>query len=220
MNKHLKWAIILLSPFVILSCSEPSIENKGVATSLANAGGLKDFSSVKSIEFTFNVDKDSSHIERHWKWMPKKRTVIFFDKADSTVFKIMDTTTDKLKKLNAQFTNDQYWLLFPLHLQWDNGYTLTTNDTATGPVTGKSYHKYTVQYNGKDGFTPGDMYELYADDQFVIQEWAFHKTGAKEPTLMTTWEGYQNFRGLKIATEHKTSDGNFRLYFTGITVTF
>jgi hypothetical protein len=217
MNKQLKWTVLFLVPIFIFSCMGNS-KNKGKATDIANANGVKEFSNVKSIDFTFNVDKDSVHMDRHWKWMPTDKTVIFYDKADSTLFKSMDTSTPELKKLNAQFTNDQYWLLFPLHLQWDEGYTFSDNDTATGHVTEKKYHKYTVLYNGKDGFTPGDMYELYTDDNNIIQEWAFHRGASKDPTVMATWENYEDFKGLKIAKEHKSKDGKFRLYFTRVSV--
>jgi hypothetical protein len=217
MKKQLKWAGLFLLPTFIFSCIGNS-KNKGVATEIANASGVNEFSKIKSIEFTFNVDKDSVHLERHWKWVPTENTIIFYDKTDSTLFKRMDTSTAELKKLNAQFTNDEYWLIFPLHLQWDEGYVFSDNDTSTGPVTEKNYHKYTVQYNDKEGFTPGDMYELYVDDKNMIQEWAFHKSGAKEPTVMATWENYEDFNGLKIAKEHKNKDGKFRLYFTGISV--
>ncbi|MEP7109844.1 MAG: hypothetical protein ABI760_17745, partial [Ferruginibacter sp.] len=181
MNRQLIWAGVFLFSIFIFSCNQKA-EDKGIASEIANANGVKEFSKVKSVEFTFNVDKDSTHIERHWKWMPTGNTVIFYDKADSTLFKRMDTSTTELKNLNARFTNDEYWLIFPLHLQWDMGYALADNDTATGPVTEKNYHKYTIQYNGNEGFTPGDMYELYTNDKHLIQEWAFHKTGAKDPT--------------------------------------
>ncbi|MBC7886316.1 MAG: hypothetical protein H7Z13_00395 [Ferruginibacter sp.] len=217
MNNQLKWAVFYLFPIFIFSCNEKA-GDRGIATAIANANGAKEFSKIKSIEFTFNADKDSAHTERHWKWMPKENSVIFYDKNDSVLFKRMDTSSAELKNLNARFTNDEYWLIFPLHLQWDGGYTITDNDTATGPVTEKRYHKYTVQYSGKEGFTPGDMYELYTDDNNMIQEWAFHRSAAKEPTIMTSWENYENFNGLKIAKEHKSKDGKFRLYFTGVTV--
>ncbi|MEO6231947.1 MAG: hypothetical protein ABJB11_09570 [Ferruginibacter sp.] len=216
-----KYALLLFLPIVMISCNsnESGAGNTGSAElMIASANGIGEFAKVKSIEFTFNIEKDSAHMERHWKWMPTENMVIFYDKADSVQFKRMDTTTAELKKLNGQFTNDEYWLLFPLHLKWDKGYTFTDDSTATGPVSEKAYHKYTVQYNNKDGFTPGDMYELYTDDNHMIQEWAYHKTGSKEPSLMTTWEDYQDFNGLKIAKEHKTKDGKFSLYFTGITI--
>ncbi|MEO7768348.1 MAG: hypothetical protein ABIS01_13025 [Ferruginibacter sp.] len=217
MNKLLKWVGLFLFSACIFSCN-PNAKDKGIPTQIANANGVKEFSKVKSLEFTFDLHKDSLHIERHWKWWPSDKKVTFYDKGDSTEFTVMDTSTADLKKLNAQFTNDQYWLLFPLHLQWDEGYTFTDNGMATGPATGKNGHKYTVQFNGKDGFTPGDMYELYLDDKFIIQEWAFHRSGVKEPTIMTSWENYEDFNGIKIARAHKSKDGNFTINFTGVSM--
>lgn len=217
MKNNVNSTVLFFFVLCLFSCNKKE-EDKGIATIIANANGAKAFAAVKSIDFTFNVDKDTVQVVRRWKWMPGKNEVIFYDKNDSTQFKRMDTSTALLKKLNAQFTNDEYWLVFPLHLQWDNGYTLTNNDTAIAPVTGKQLHKYTVQYNSKDGFTPGDMYEIYTDEKYMIQEWAYHKTASKEPSLMASWESYGDFGGIKIAKEHKSKDGTFRLFFTGITV--
>ncbi len=62
------------------------------------------------------------------------------------------------------------------------------------------------------------MYNLYIDENNRIQEWSFHKGGAPEPSLMTTWENYKDFNGLQIAQEHRSKDGKFRLWFTGVQV--
>ena len=223
MYHQLKFTFFCLLSILIISCNQnkqaKSETTSAKALAIANANGVDEFEKVRSLEFTFNVEKDSAHVaERHWKWMPVEDKVIFYDKTDSTVFKRSDTSTAILKKLNGQFTNDEYWLIFPYHLKWDAGYTFTEKDTATGPVTEKKYHLSTIKYTGKAGFTPGDMYELYTDQNNVIQEWAFHKGGSKEPSLMTSWENYSNYKGLKIAKDHKSKDGKFRIYFTGIAV--
>ncbi len=202
--------------FIQFSCTSSGNEKNSDALAIAKAHGIDDFDKVKSIEFTFNVQKDTAHTERHWKWLPQTDMVTFFDKGNSTSFKRYDTSTNELRKLNATFTNDEYWLLFPFHLKWDKGYSFSQNDTATAPLSGKKYHKYTIKYNDKDGFTPGDMYDLYTDDAHVVREWAFHKKASAEPSLITTWEDYQDFEGLKIAKEHKSKDGMFRLYFTDV----
>lgn len=217
MNKYFAWGVLIVLPTVIFSCNQ-KLKNKGVPSQIAEAYGFKEFSKVKSIEFTFNFQKDSVHVERHWKWTPETNTVVFYEKGDSTSFKRMDTSTVALRKLNAQFTNDEYWLVFPLHLQWDEGYTFTDNDTATGPVTGKQYHKYTIQYNGTDGFTPGDMYEIYTDDKYVLHEWSYHKSGAQAPSLMMSWEDYGDFGGLIISKKHANPEKNTMIYFTGIAI--
>ena len=217
--------VIAITMIVALISSVQSCSNQdagkdgGAADKIAAAHGIEEFSKIKSLEFTFNVDKDSTHMERHWKCFPSENRVVFYDKGDSVAFKRMDTSTAELKKLNAQFTNDEYWLLFPLHLKWDKGYTLSGGDTATGVMTNIAYRKYIIQYNDKDGFTPGDMYDLFVDDKNIVREWAFHKGGSKEPSLVTSWDSYEDFNGLKIAKDHRSPDGGFRMHFSGISVT-
>jgi hypothetical protein len=204
--------------FIQFSCTSSGNEKSKDALAIAKANGSDDFDKVKSIEFTFNVQKDTSHSARHWKWVRETNMITSTDKGKSTSFKRYDTSTAELKDLNSKFTNDEYWLLFPLHLKWDNGYTFSKNDTATAPLSGNKYHEYTVKYNDKDGFTPGDMYDLYTDDSNVVREWAYHNKASVEPSLITTWEDYQDFGGLKIAKNHKTKDGKFKLYFTDVRV--
>ncbi|MES2892203.1 MAG: hypothetical protein V4725_09335 [Bacteroidota bacterium] len=214
---------LVMSVFILTqSCSDnASSEASGgePAAKIAAAHGIAEFDKIKSLDFTFNVEKDSAHMHRRWKWFPQENRVISYDQNDSVDFKRMDTSSALLKKLNAQFTNDEYWLIFPLHLKWDKGYTWSGGDTTTGITTTSALRKYTVQYNNKDGFTPGDMYDLFVDNENVIREWAFHKGGSKEPSLVTSWDDYQDFNGLKIAKNHLSKDGKFRMHFTDITVT-
>lgn len=201
-----------------ISCTSTKNSKNSEVLEIARAYGDDNFDKVKMIEFTFNVQRDTSHTERGWKWVRETNMITSTDKGKATTFKRYDTSTGELKQLNAKFTNDEYWLLFPLHLKWDNGYTFTKNDTATAPLSGQKCHLYTVKYNDKDGFTPGDMYDLYTDENYVIKEWAFHKKAAAEASLITTWEDYQDLGGLKIAKDHRSKDGKFRLFFTHINV--
>jgi heme-degrading monooxygenase HmoA len=52
----------------------------------------------------------------------------------------------------------------------------------------------------------------------IIQEWSYIPNGSEKPVLVTTWEDYEDFKGLQLAKNHKTENGNFRLYFTNISV--
>jgi len=76
----------------------------------------------------------------------------------------------------------------------------------------------TIVYDNKGGYTPGDAYDLYFDDDYIIREWVFRKANQAEPSMTTTWENYTAINGLKLALDHKTAEGNFNLYFTGIKV--
>ena len=214
----MKYCILLFGFLALLSCNQSSSENE-IGHQIAFANGLDNFKKVQMLEFIFNVQRDTAKASsRHWQWFPKINEVVFITDSNTTRFKRNDTTTQELKKLNARFTNDEYWLLYPYHLNWDKGFELIDSGMKMAPISGKSLQKITTKYNDKDGFTPGDMYDVYIDENKRVQEWAFHKGGSEEPSLITTWENYKDFNGLQLSQEHKSKDGKFRVWFTGIQV--
>lgn len=191
---------------------------KSIPQQLADANGFAHWAKVNSIRFTFNVDRDSSHFERSWSWAPKSNAVVFTTREDTISYnrKAVDTL---LAKTDAGFINDKFWLLAPYQLVWDkNGYTYEHEATATAPMSKAPMQKLTIVYGSEGGYTPGDAYDFYFGDDFIIREWAFRKGNKEEPNMVTSWEDYENFNGLNIATMHKRTDENFKLYFTGITV--
>ncbi len=203
--------------FLLFSCKQAPDQN--IQQQVAIANGVERFKDAEMIEFTFNVQRDTAAASsRHWQWFPKTNDAVFITDSGTTRFSRTDTSTAELKKLNARFTNDEYWLLFPLHLGWDQGMQVLDSGMKAAPISSKSLRKLVVQYNNTDGFTPGNMYDLYLDEKNRIQEWAFHKTAEAEAGLITTWEDYKEFNGLHIAQEHKSKDGKFRLWFTNIMV--
>jgi len=78
--------------------------------------------------------------------------------------------------------------------------------------------KITIVYGSEGGATPGDAYDFYFEDDFILKEWIFRKGNQTEPSMITTWEDYAGIEGLKIAKAHKKEGENFNLYFTGIEV--
>ena len=53
---------------------------------------------------------------------------------------------------------------------------------------------------------------------YVIKECVFRKGNQREPSMITTFEDYQDLNGLKTATMHKMGEGKFKLYFTALEV--
>jgi hypothetical protein len=193
-------------------------EQKSIPEQVAYANGFSNWAKVNNITFTFNVDRNDSHFERTWSWAPKTNDVIFMTREDTISYsrKSIDTV---LAKTDAGFINDKFWLLAPYQLVWDkNGYTYEHQTTATAPTSKESMQKLTIVYASEGGYTPGDAYDFYFGDDFIIQEWAFRKGNQEEPNMVTSWEAYQDFNGLKIATMHQRADEDFKLFFTGITV--
>jgi hypothetical protein len=189
-----------------------------IAEKIANAHGYQNWSKVYQIDFTFNVDRDSSHFERSWVWFPKLNDIILLNNKDTIAFN--RTNIDSLSLVaDKGFINDKYWLLAPFNLVWDEGTIISEPIKEEAPISKKEFNKITLIYTNEGGYTPGDAYDFYYGDDFLIKEWVYRKSNSNEPSLITSWENYQDFNGIKIALEHKKQEGNWNLNFTNIKVT-
>lgn len=111
-------------------------------------------------------------------------------------------------KAHQAFVNDSYWLLFSLHVAWDQTTTSDLGEVAVPqlPDLGKR-PALSVLYPGSGGYTPGDKYVLYLGTDHLPVAWAFHKGGAADPMLVTTWLDYQTVAGVRVPTRFTTPDG-------------
>ncbi len=181
---------------------------------LAEAYGISSFDYTKTYHYTFNVKKGEAGVARSWEWQPNSGKVTLISKGDTTKFN-HNSLLEEQQKLDHTFINDKYWLLFPFQLVWDTGYEHSIVSNTEAPISKAELTMLTITYNSEDGYTPGDAYDFYIDDKFEIKEWSFRKGGQPEPSLTTTWEDYQIVEGVKVATNHLSEDGSFRLWFTG-----
>lgn len=186
--------------------------------SIAYANGLKNWGNIKEIRYTFNMDRDSTHHKRSWIWKPKSNIVTLTTDKDTITYhrSKMDSIS---KKADQKFINDKYWLLVPFNLVWDiNSFTSEHQIKAIAPISKTEMQKLTIVYKNEGGYTPGDAYDFYFKGDFIIREWVFRKENQSEPSLITSWEDYEDFDGIKIAKTHKRNEGDWLLYFTDIKV--
>lgn len=221
MKKTLYFSIVLL---LIMSCKS---DKKGAtntnekelttAEKIAQAHGIEFWNSVSQIDFTFNVDRDTTHFERSWSWKPKTGDVTLISGNDTITYnrKNVDSTS-----LNADkaFVNDKFWFLAPFQLVWDTGTTISEPIKAEAPMSKHQMNKISLNYTGDGGYTPGDAYDFYFEDDYLIKEWVFRKDNADEPSMATTWEDYEDFNELTISKTHKKAEGNWKLFFSNIKV--
>lgn len=187
-----------------------------ILDSVANAHGFNNWKNIAQIQFTFNVDRGEDHFDRTWNWRTKSNDVLAMSATDTIAYNraSMDSIA---KKTNAGFINDKYWLLAPFNLVWDkDNITFTTIKSEEAPISKKPMRKLTIVYGNAGGYTPGDAYDFYFEDDYLIKEWVYRKENAVEPSMSTTWENYTEQNGLKIALDHKNAEGNFKLYFTDV----
>lgn len=215
--------LIVLVSLTLFTCknqkNEPIGETKTVemtvAEKIAQANGIDHWKDVNEIKFTFNVDRPNSHFERSWIWNPKTDDVTSITAVDT--FSYNRKTIDSVaRKSDRSFINDKFWLLAPFNLVWDEGTTITYQDSVKTNLTNEVLNKLTIVYGSEGGYTPGDAYDFFYDKEFMVKEWVFRKANQPDPSMITTWEDYDNFNGIKIAKTHNGKDDSVKLYFTNI----
>ena len=200
------------------TATETTETEKTVPERIAEAHGFEHWKDVERITFTFNVDRDSMHFERSWDWEPKTNMVTAISGADTLRYdrNAMDSIA---LKTNGGFINDRYWLMAPFNLMWDaNNYTFEHTAEAIAPISQEPMQKLTIVYANEGGYTPGDAYDFYFKDDYLIREWAYRKSNQEEPNLVSTWEDYVEMEGLQLAQQHNRPEGGTSLYFTGLSV--
>ncbi len=193
-------------------------EELNILEKVALAHGMEHWNKVKEIRFTFNVDRDTMHFERAWVWNTRSQEVRGISRGDTVMYnrKGVDSLS---QRADAAFINDKYWLLAPINITWDkDNLTHSVEEKVPAPISNDSLTKLTVVYGNDGGYTPGDAYDFYLGEDFLVREWVFRRGNSPEPSSVSTWEGYKELSGLNISTMHKNKEGNFSLYFTDVEV--
>lgn len=189
---------------------------------IAKSAGLEKFGSVESLSYTFKADLGERKIARSWTWQPKSGQVTLHgasDAQDQTYRQeqIKSAENPELAKLDHQFVNDIYWLIFPFQVVWDSGVMLTALPEAAAEVVPNAYGSLRVTYPDGAGYTPGDVYDLFYDKDYSVTHWVFRKGGSVKPSRISEWINYKDFGGLSISLNRPSPDG-VRIWFDDVTV--
>jgi hypothetical protein len=216
-------AIVILS-LVFAAGAAAAQKGADARAQMAAAYGAGQFGQVEELRYTFNVQLPDRTISRAWSWEPKKDRVTFRGTADQGGTVTYDraslaSASEQVKKVDPQFVNDNYWLIFPLRLYWDEAAFVTAYQApAKLPIGSGESRRLVVKYPDNEGYTPGDVYELFVDKSNRIVQWIYRKGGDRTPTRVTTWEDYRKAGPLTLSLDHKSADGKFRVWFTDVAV--
>lgn len=220
--------LLAFSMLLILAPTSQAQQLPPIAEQMAKTYGLDSFGQVEGIRYTFNVELPGLKRSDTWEWRPKTDTVSFQgkDKEGKPIKATynrseLSSQSDAVKnEIDPAFINDQYWLLFPLHVAWD-GAKVTDEGMHKLPLGKGSAELVVVKYRSDRGYTPGDTWELYVGADKRVEEFIYRRGGPKKPrVVITTWEGYKTAGPLLFSTLHRgTADGKpVRLSFTDVSV--
>ncbi|MBN7813908.1 hypothetical protein [Algoriphagus pacificus] len=211
--KNFSFVILLI--WALSSCQPKETMPDTLPMKVAIAYGFDKMDQVNSIGFTWNVQRDSvNSVSRTYLWNLKDKTVDFTDSDTTYSYSLM---TDSLPPADKAFINDKYWAMMPFQLGWDSGYTFETEEGVSTPLKGTTSTKLTILYNSNDGYTPGDAYDLYLDENNKILEWTFRR-GNGEQGATWTWENETQLGPLTFAQDHMGANGKRFIWISNLSV--
>ena len=187
---------------------------------LAKTYGLDSYGQIEAMRYTFNLDLPALKVSlsRTWTWEPKTGQVTYESKDKDG--KPVKVTYNRSQLNNAPanvkdetepgFVNDNYWFIFPFHVYWDTGATVTVKEKQKLPLAKATATLVSVKYPAEaGGYTPGDTWDLYVGSDGRVAQFIYHRGGDKKPSnVTTTWAGYKKAGPLLVSTEHRgTADG-------------
>jgi len=215
--------LIIVLVFIVQSCNQSPEKQKETvvlteAQKIANAHGIENWDKVSQLEFRFKVDRENSAGSgRLWIWKPKSNDVTLITAIDTISYNRNNIDSTSMRTDRA-FINDKFWLLIPFQLVWDEGTTISEPELTEAPISKQQLNRITLTYSSEGGYTPGDAYDLFYDESYLLKEWIYRAGNTPEPSLTNTFENIQDFNGLKLALEHKKSAEGWNLNFTNVKV--
>jgi hypothetical protein len=194
--------LIWLSAAGLTIAADSSAEK--LAQAVWQASGGENWGKVKTIDFTFAVEKGGKTVmsaDHHFDVPAMTDRVKWKDK-EVTVNLVNPASDEDSKDAYARWVNDSYWLLAPLKLK-DRGVNLSHEGTKE--IDGTKHEVLGLSF-AKVGLTPNDHYNLYIDPETrLVTSWDYMPEPGKK--MHATWADYEKSGGLTLATNHFTDSG-------------
>jgi hypothetical protein len=200
-----------------------------VAEKVSKTYGLDSWDQIEAIRYTFNAEFPGVKVSQAWVWEPKTGQVSYQGKDQSGKpvkftyqrAQLSSQAANVKDEIDPAFINDQYWLLFPLHVSWDSSANVEDVGMRKLPLGKGSAERIVVKYPSEGGYTPGDTWELYVGSDNRVREFIYHRGGNKKSgVVVATWADYKKAGPLLLSTDHRgTADGKpLRVFFSDVAV--
>jgi hypothetical protein len=206
-------SILFLSAAATQAADAPADKAQQLATDLWKASGGENWGKVKEVHFTFVVESEGKPIfsaQHTWNVAANTDEVKWKDKQgkdhQATANLMAPASDGDEKTAYARWVNDSYWFLAPLKIR-EKGVKVEAGEPKE--IGGVTCETLRLSF-GQVGLTPTDHYVLYLDPKTkLLHAWDYiPKTG---DGMQATWEKYQTFGGLNLATEHNFNGKTIKL---------
>jgi plastocyanin len=208
---------VLVSFFVFTAAAraaDPSADKgEQMANDLWKASGGENWAKVKELNFTFVVEQEGKTLfsaQHAWNVSAGTDEVKWKDKQGKehqvTANLTAPAPDDESKTAYARWVNDSYWLMAPLKIR-DHGVKVEAGGTKD--IKGVACETVRLKFDSV-GLTPTDQYVFYIDPKTKLPV-AWDYIPASGDGMQATWEKFQSFGGLTLATEHNFTGKTIKL---------
>ena len=209
---------VIVSLFAITAATpraadESADKGQQIATDLWKASGGENWAKVKEVRFTFAVEQEGKPLfsaEHVWNVAAGTDEVKWKDKQGKdhhvTANLAAPASDDEEKAGYARWVNDSYWLLAPLKVR-DRGVHVEAGGQKD--LNGVTCETVRLKFD-KVGLTPTDQYVFYVDPKTKLPL-AWDYIPESGTGMQATWEKFQSFGGLNLATEHNFNGKTIKL---------
>jgi hypothetical protein len=208
---------ILVSLFVFTAAAraaDPSADKgEQMANDLWKASGGENWAKVKEVHFTFVVEQEGKTLfsaQHVWNVPAGTDEVKWKDKQGKehqvTANLTAPASDEEAKTAYGRWVNDSYWLLAPLKIH-DQGVKVEAGEPKD--MKGVACETIRLKFE-KVGLTPTDQYVFYIDPKTKLPM-AWDYIPASGEGMQATWEKFQSFGGLNLATEHNFNGKTIKL---------
>ena len=215
MNSHIA---VIVSLIVFMKATAGAAEEspsqaEPLATDLWKASGGENWPKIEEIHFTFSVEQEGKPIftARHiWNVANGTDEVKWKDKQGKdhqvTANIVNPPTEEEGKMAYGRWVNDSYWLLAPLKIK-DRGVHVEAGGSKD--FNGVTCETLRLKFDNV-GLTPTDQYVFYIDPKTKLPL-AWDYIPQSGTGMQATWEKFQSFSGLNLATEHNFNGKTIKL---------
>jgi hypothetical protein len=223
--------LLAFNLLLILPATLGAQQRAPILEQIAKTYGIDSWNQIDGIRYTWNGEIPGLFKLSHkWEWEPKTNKVSYEGKdkdgkpVQATYVRTdMSSQPDSVKnEVDPAFINDNYWLLFPFHANWDTSATVTDEGMKKLPIGAGSAKLVVVKYPSEaGGYTPGDTWDLYVGKDNRVVQMVYHRGGPKKPSLVTaTWAGYKKAGPLLFSTDHRgtADDKQLHIFISDVSV--
>jgi hypothetical protein len=192
--------LLVVTPYV---ADFPTSEE--LVVRLARAHGVHELPDDAVIEFSFRMEQKNLQEQRRWRWDRGSDTIELL----SVSGQAGPPPADNPAAVRRLFEHDLVWACPPLLAVHRDDVRLVQRGMREAPIGDGELRKIAMLFTDDDAPLAGTVYELFVDQNDVIQQWIVRQGRGGKGMMVCRWIDYETVGPLRVAARRVWEDASF-----------